>query len=270
MNARRSTIGLALLCAFLFSLVAVQSASAVKGIHAFNTTAVTCVKGASQDFSNADCSKKVTPGEGPHGHSVIGNDVTTAIDVAKQTTPRWNGVLAGVATEITCNNVEGVEEKSSIHNVNEGGLHTVTGVLRARFTGCTVAKPSKCVVKEPIEMNANFQGVEELGPGKEAMGIEFIGAGSESALTELTFENKGAEKCSLLNGGKPFIVKGSAIATGETETQSEQHMGAVAVYEDANEMQTLEIGLKKASFTGALTLTMSGAGGNPISFTTVT
>jgi hypothetical protein len=267
MIGRRSTIGLALLCAFAFCAFAAQSAMAEKGVHAVNTTAVTCVPSAEGFFKDAHCDEKLASPTGKFEHAAISNDTTTEIEVSQTKTSKLKGTLAGVNTEVTCNKVKSVAGKSFIHNVEIEKKHTVTGTVQVQFTECTVLKPTKCVIKEPIVTTATFEGVEELGINKDTMGVEFVGKNANKEFAELTFENKGAEKCALLNGGKPFIVLGSVIATG-TPPPKEKHAGATLNFNMFP--QTLEIGLKPAEFEGTFTTTMAGAGGNPIALTTTT
>jgi hypothetical protein len=266
MIGRRTAVGLSLLCALMFSAIAVQSATAQVGTKSINTTAFTCVPGGGNlDFSDAHCDNKVEDGKGKFGHEPITKNVTTEVEVSQEGTSKLNGTLAGVNTEVTCNKVKSVAGKSFLHNVETESNHTVTGTVQVNFTECTVVKPAKCVVAEPIVTTAEAVGVEGLN-GKNEMGVEFKGEGAEGAFAELKFANKGAESCAL--NGKAFIVKGSAIATGKVP-QGNDHSGATAVYEDANEMQTLEIGAKKASFAGTFTTSMA-SGGHPITLTTTT
>jgi hypothetical protein len=269
MMERRSTIGLALLCAFALCALAAQSAMAQVGTKSVNTTAVTCVfEGGNLDFADEHCGEKVANGTGKYGHVAIKNDATTEVEVSLVGSAKLLGTMAGVNTEITCNKVKSVEGKSFLHNVETSGKHTVTGTAQVNFTECTVHKPLKCRIKEPILTTADAVGVEGLN-GKNEAGIEFIGEGAENTFSELSFENKSAEeKCSLLNGGKPFLSKGSAIATGKTPP-GEKHGGATGVLEDANGMETLEIGLKKLSKYATGVTKMAG-GGNPIAITRVT
>lgn len=286
MIGRKATAGLALLCAFAFCAFAAQSALAQSGTKSVNTTAVTCVETGEGFFKDAHCDEKLATKTGKFEHVPIEKDKTTQIDVTtnktqnktgESTTSKLNATIAGVPTEVTCSTVASVTKKnekgeleslSSLHNVETEGKHTVTGDVEVEFNGCTVAKPEKCVVKEPIITKAKAVGVEGLN-GKNEMGVEFIGSGAEKTFAELIFKNKGAESCAISNKEKPFPVKGSVIATGKV-AQGEDHSGATAIYEDANEMETLEIGLKKASFAGTFTTTMFGAGGNPIAATTTT
>jgi hypothetical protein len=268
MIGHRSTAGLALLWALAFCAFAAQSASAQIGTKAVNTTAVTCVNVGDEDgeFADAHCSEKVPFGDGNFEHIAIENSKTTEVEVSQEGTSKLNGTLAGVSTEVTCKKVKSVAGKSFLHNVETEGKHTATGEFQVNFTECTVVKPSKCVVAEPIVVTASAVGVEGLNK-KEEMGVEFKGSGAEGTFAELKFANKGAESCAL--NGKSFLIKGSVISTGKV-AQGNKHIGATAVYEDANEMETLEIGVKKASFAAVFTTRMSGVGGEPISGTTVT
>jgi hypothetical protein len=270
MIRRGATMGLALLCAFAFCAFAAQSAIAQVGTKATNTTAVTCVKvtPGTGDFEDEHCDKLHSTDEGNYVHEEVAKDTTTELEVSQESASKISGTVAGVATEITCNIVVSLPEKSFIHNVETEGKHTVTGSVQIEFAECTVVKPSKCVIKEPIVLTAGYQAVEGLNK-KAEMGVEFVGTGESKILTETTFANKGEEKCALLNGGKAFIVKGSMIATGKV-AQGNKQTGATWVLEDANEMETLEIGAKKASFAGTLTMRTPGCGGKPIALTTVT
>jgi hypothetical protein len=272
MIGRRSTIGVALLCAFAFCVFAAQSAMAQTGEKAVNTTAVTCVPQGEGNFEDSHCDKKSPiPGTGKFEHAPITKDTTTEIEVTGEGSFTLTGVLAGVNAEITCKKAQSVAGKSFLHNVETSGKHTVTGTVLIHFSECEVKKPTKCTLKEPVVTTANFEGVEKLGPSKNEMGVEFKGEGAEGSFAELTFQNKGEEKCSLTNGGKPFLVQGSAIATGQTATQSESYSGATSKYElgpENNRMETLTIGGKPQTFTGTFTTRM--AGGDPIALTTTT
>src|SRR5262245_34707505 len=67
--ARRSAVGLSLICALVFCALAAQGASAAEGK---NTTAYECVKGGgSKDFSDAHCDNNVGAGKGEYGHVVL-------------------------------------------------------------------------------------------------------------------------------------------------------------------------------------------------------
>jgi hypothetical protein len=273
MIGRNSAIGLALLFAFSFCALAAQSAVAQVGTKAVNTTAVTCIEGAgNEDFSDEHCDDFVGAEKGEYGHAAVAVGETKELDAVNdpKTSIVLQGTAAGVATEVTCNKMTTVTKNSAVHNIESSGKHTMTGNGTANFTECTVTKPGKCVMKEPVVANATFEGVEGLGEGKNEMGVEFKGEGAEKNIAELFFQNKGEEKCTLLNGGKPFVVKGTAIGTSPSEPQTEKHTGATIKFESGNKMQTLEMGLKPA--TVKMTVEPFGAGGkgNPIPITTTT
>jgi hypothetical protein len=269
MIGRRSAIGLALLFAFSFCALAAQSAVAQVGTKAVNTTAVTCIKGGgAEDFEDPHCDKFVGVGSGEYGHVAVANDETRELEVTNVGAAKLNANLAGVVTEVTCSKMKAASEKAFVHNVETEKKHTMTGEGTTLFSECTVLKPSKCIVKEPISSAGTFQGIEGLGAGKNEMGVEFVGMGEQKTLAEISFANKGAESCALLNGGKAWIVKGSAIGTSNG-SQTNKHAGATIVFESGKEMQTIEMGAKAAQV--ALTITPSGAGGGPpISITTGT
>jgi hypothetical protein len=275
MIGRRATAGLSLLCALLFCALAAQSASAAK---AANTTAFTCVKGGGeQDFKDAHCDQFVGSKKGEFGHVAIANDTTTEIELNNETTGGakitsiLKFTLGGVVTEIACKTATTAKEKSFIHNVESEGKHTVTGTAALLFSECEVKKPTKCTVKEPIEMRMLFEGVEGLGANKDTMGLEFKPDPEEMAtLAEITFQDKGAEKCAL--GGKTFSLFGPTIGTG-TPSPKEKHSGSTYVFEAGNEMQKAESGGSTGGGIGGSitsTFTMRMAGGNPVSLTTTT
>ena len=92
MIGRRATVGLSLLCALAFCAFAAQSASAAKAV---NTTAFTCVEGATKDFSDAHCDTKVTAGTGQYGHVVIPQGTTT--EVVGENTTTGGAIVSGGA-----------------------------------------------------------------------------------------------------------------------------------------------------------------------------
>jgi hypothetical protein len=265
MNGRR--FSLALLLALAGCAVVAQGAVAQVGTQAVNTTAVTCVKGGSgEEFKDPHCTEYVGTEKGEYGHVSISNGTTTELAVTNVGSVKINATLAGVNTEVICSKAASVAGNSFLENVETSGKHTVFGLVQITLSSCEVIKPAKCIVTD-IVLTSNFVGVEGLN-GKGEMGIEFTGVPFEKDFAGLTFHDKGAEKCSLNNMTKPFTLKGSAIATGKVAPTA-QYGGATWVFEDANEMQTLEAGLKKASFAATFTVSMSG-GGNPIALTTTT
>lgn len=267
MIGRRTAVGLSLLCALLFSAIVVQSASAAKAV---NTTAFTCVeKGGNTDFEDAHCDKKVPAGTGKFGHVAIKNDETTEITIDNSVTggaeDPWvlAGKAFGAATEVTCNKVHGTGQ---LHNVETTGKHTLTGEVTIVLTGCSVQKPSKCDVKEPIEVKTTFEGVEGLGPEGKGMGLEFKPK-EGSLLFSLNYINNGAESCAL--NGKSVKVEGSVLAKGAPGPTA-QHSGATVDYDHAEltMLGGLQCGGVAAGIENTLTLRMKD--GNPIAATTTT
>lgn len=266
MIGRKATVGLALLCALLFSAFAVQSASAAS---ATNITLFTCVPGGT-GFSDAHCDNSATPGT--FGHTLI-SGVTKNVEIdnkltGAETSPqKLEGKPFGVTTNISCTtlagtgSIENIEPKATVHQINGAGTFN--------YTGCTASAPAKCTVKNPIVAKiGSAEALEGLtGPKAEAnaMGIE-LKAEAGKPFAEVTLE--GAE-CALK--GKPFPVEGSVIVTNgpvSGSAQNKKFSGATAVAEATESMSKLVAGGKPALYSGIATFKMEG--GNPISTTTVT
>jgi hypothetical protein len=265
MIGSKSTVAL-LLYMLLMCLFSAQSASAAPSV---NTTAFTCVFVGSGkgDFKDSHCDEKVSAEKGEYGHEQSPAFLTTQTAVINTTPGILKGEIAGVKVEVVCTKVANTGE-ATIHNIHNifFGEHTVTGQIRLRLTSCTAPKPAKCTVKEPLDSEIlEFRGREELGAGKNEMGMEFNGGGP-AILFPITFENKGAEKCAL--GGKTFNVEGTAIATG-APAPTEKHSGATLNFTNAMTKETMKLGGKPAEFSTSLTMRGS-PGAPPISLTTVT
>lgn len=269
MIGRRATVGLALICGFLFCALAAQSASATL---AKNTTAFTCVKGAAaKDFSDPHCDTKVSPGTGEYGHESIKLGDTTKVvftnagtsSATKESTPAiFKAEPFKVKTEITCKTVKG--EGTVTNEEPEAKVHRGSGSGTTEGTGCTVQKPLKCSVKEPIAVGAEAVPLEELGAEKNEMGGELKPVGGGKTFTTITFE--GAE-CALK--GKPFNVEGTAIGTAGTATQTEKQSGATVVFTNAMTKETLIVGAKPAEMSLVATVRRAPEQ-NPIAGTTIT
>lgn len=266
MNRRKAVAGLSLLSALLFCALAAPGASAAHISE--NTTAFTCVKGGgSLDFSDAHCDVTTTPGKGEYGHVLI-PEGKTEIEVTNEKTANkttesavftLKSTLSGILTHTDCSTATGT---GTIENSTTGKNHKVSGTLNLNVTNCTVTKPAKCSVKEPIVWEVNFTGVDELNGAEKNMGLEFAPPAGKN-FTEITFE--GAE-CALK--GKTFGVSGSAIGTGGPGGNAKES-GATWVFSPEKEMQKLIWGGQPDEFSASLTPKMKG-GGNPISLTTVT
>jgi hypothetical protein len=263
MIGRKATVGLALLCALLFSAFAAQSASALLG-----TTAVTCAEKGTEDFADPHCDRHVGPPEGKFGHIAIEGE--TPIEATnnktknetKESTPAiLKGTAGGAATEITCTVVTGTATATNKEvekvMVNEGTKVTV------EYSKCTVQKPLKCTVKEPIKVEkATSKTVNNQGTSKTEMGLEFKPEAGKP-FTTITYE--GAE-CGLK--GSTLEVLGTAVATGSAgSTETTKYSGATLLFTATMTNATLTFGGKPAEFSNANTIQMSG-GGNPIALTT--
>jgi hypothetical protein len=264
MIGRRAIIGLSLLSALLICAFVAQSASAET---ARNTTAFTCVETGKGDFEDKHCDKTgPNKGKEKFAHVEIKLNETTEVDVEKIVNPVLKGTVPGGKTEIECTTVKNGKE-STIHNTEpELGQHTFTGTVVTEFSGCTVKEPKKCIVAEPIVSRSTLHGVEKTGPEKNTMGVEFIGEGEEETFATIEYKNKEKEVCAL--NGQVFKVKGSAIATSGSGSQSSKESGATLVYEPGNEMQKLKLGANAAEFKG--TFASKRVGGNYIALTTTT
>lgn len=273
MIQRRNTVGLSLLCALAFCAFAAQSASAA--VPAINTTIYTCVKDApTNHFKDAHCDEK-TGASPKYGHVELEVGTKTKLTVTNKTTGEatepstLTGIVAGVALEITCATSHG---KGLVENtlIEPGKKHAWDGAIDKTNSKCTVNKPANCTVKA-IEFNSLvLEGVENLGPKENEMGVEYRPAEGK-VLSTFTLENKGEEKCLL--AGKPLNLEGKMIATTNTKSQSESHAGATHFFGPEMTSETLTLAGGKASFSALTTLEMEEVDGkaqNPISLTTTT
>lgn len=262
-TVHKTAVGLALICALFFGVLAAQSASAAEGK---NTTAYECVEnGGAKDFSDAHCDTAVTAGTGKFGHVAIpvNEKITISITNAKtknSTTESTNTVLKGTVfgtkTEITCKTVSG--SGTLTNEEPEAKVHRVKGTVEAKFTSCTVNKPAiGCKVKEPITVSSNVEGVEGLGAGKNEMGLEFKPTGAHFASVVL-------EGCFIAG---TYNTDGTAIATSNTSNTG-KFSGATSIFTAAMTKETLKLAGNPAEVES--TTTVSKSGGNPIALTTAT
>jgi hypothetical protein len=252
----RRVVGLALFGALTLCAFAAESAAAAKAV---NTTAFTCAEGAGKDFSDFTCNIKVSPGTGSFGHVAIAGKTETEIQNVGFTTLK--GELAGAKLEVTCSFVG---ESSSLTNSESEKAHSVSGATTLKINFCTVNKPSKCTIKEPVVTQLVFEGVEGLGAGKNEMGLEFKPKEGTTFFT-MTFEGK---ECALKGVG--VKVQGTAIATG-APFPTEKHTSTSLAFTNAMTKETLSIGGKPAELEAAMKVRMSGGENiNGISLTTVT
>jgi hypothetical protein len=266
-TSHRIPIGLALLFALLLCAFAAQSASAAS---AKNVTAFACVKAEKAktgEFNDAHCDSVNAKTEGEYNHVLVAQK-NTALEVTNQQTKSsttestsavLKGVLAGIVLEVVCKTVSGEATLSNEEPVAKE--HRVKSSITTNFSSCKVEKPAKCTIKEPIVVAGEAEGVEELGAGKNEMGLEVKPAGGGKTFVTLTFE--GAE-CALKEIA--FEVQGTAIATGAPEPTA-KHSGATAVFTNAMTKETLSIGGKAAEFSASTTVRVRPL---PVSLTTFT
>lgn len=263
-TGRRAAVGLSLPCAFVLCALCAQSAVAAE---AKNTTPFTCVFVGKKagDFADAHCDKGVPQGQGDFGHVVLKVNEKTNVSISNEKTKNetkeststvLKGTIAGVKSEIICKTVAGSGSLTS--EEPEAKKHRFKFFLTIKHSSCSMPKPALgCKVKEPVEASFNGEGVEELGAGKNEMGLEFKPAGEH-------FGSFTVEGCIIAG---TYNVDGTAIATG-TPSPTEKHSGATVDFTLGMSEETLKLAGNPAGIEGAATLTM--AGGNPISFTTVT
>jgi hypothetical protein len=198
MIGRRAIAGFAVLCALVFSAFASQSASAETP----ETTAFECTtKAAALDFSDAHCD--VTKSPGTFGHTKFSTVSETAISATNEKTASSTtaavsssieGEVALTKTKINCTKFQG---SGKLKNEEPAaGKMQAKGNATVEFSGCTVEKPLKCVVAEPITVKTTAITKTNLGVSKTEMGVEFA---PEVGVTFVTIEylNKGAEACGL-------------------------------------------------------------------------
>jgi hypothetical protein len=272
MIGRKAMVGLSLLCALLFSAIAVQSASATAGT---KITAFACVSSGGEtnrDFSDAHCDSWATPGTGTWEHKVLGQKTPTEVEASNVTTggTKATAVMeaspAKVETKIECTTLSGTGAFENSEPSSK--VHKITGTGALEYTGCTVVKPAKCTTKA-INIKIGSTETQEglTGPKGEAaaMGLE-LKAEAGKPFTTVTLE--GAE-CALK--GNPFPVEGSVLVTngpGESESQNNKWSGATGVVTPA--MSSLVAGGRLATLSGIVTFKMKGGDSSAITDTTVT
>lgn len=265
MIGRRSILGLSLLGAIAIFAFTAQSAFAVEGWSTnTNTTAYTCVKGATEDFSDAHCDNQVTAGTGEYGHEQLPAGETTEITISNEGTTNntteagpavLESTLFGVNVKLTAQGVHGLGWIRN--NEPSAGEHTVTGRVVVEYTLVSVSGLKNCSVEEPIEVDASFKGVDN---GSGAMGVEFEAAEEGNPFTKITFTGS---KCAL--NGVTIPVEGTAVGTGGAGSEA-NNTGATTLFEGAHE--ELHIGGSPATFKSETTTRM--VNGNAISLTTAT
>ncbi len=200
-----------------------------------NTTLLVCLGVLTGKYENALCSKlePLGPFEKILTTKFGGTPLLTAKGVGPQ---KLVGTVAGSKFEIACNTLKLRTQPEEFGKSTEGGL---------TYTSCSVPKPPKCAVKEPIVATFNDQLEVEGGQYVD----KFTGAEASEKFAEIEFQNKGAEACSL-NGTK-LALTGSQKCGGETLAQAE-----VVTLKHTIECKTTKSNLH----FGAITATYEGKG----------
>jgi hypothetical protein len=116
-----------------------------------------------------------------------------ALKGSNTTTSTLKGTIGGVATNISCST-------SAFSIIPEESGKQSGGEIN--YTGCTVNKPAKCIVKEPITATFNGQAEREAAKFID----KFSGSGASEKFVEIEFKNKSTEKCSIENGTKAAVT----------------------------------------------------------------
>ncbi len=254
MIGRRAVTGLSLLCALVFCAIGASSASAAKGMTAFE-----CVEkgGGAFKYSDADCD--VTNAEGKFGHVEITKEAEFDTKLVSANY-KLNTTLLTLVVEVNCTEQTSIGKLKNVAGPPMKG----EGTGEITFNGCTVSKPAKCLIKQPIVFKAAVKSVI-INEAKEEHGLEYAPAEAGGNFGEITFQNKSeAEKCAIANGGKAYPIKGTAIGTGSATNMT----GAIQRFKKTEApMQKLTVGGEPFTLEGETTVT-NKATGNAIALTT--
>lgn len=239
MTARRTVVGLTLLCALVFSAFAAQSASAA------GTTAFTCKPSAGGAFEDNHCTKNVGAGKGSFEHVTISEGTSTETIAAPTGFFFLEGTLKSVKTKIKWGEFE---IRGSTTNKIAGGVHSNEGTkLKFVFGNPTVEEPTGCTVKGG---SLKFEAVK-FKTSATKMELEFEPEAG-AVFGEITLEGA---KCAASG---TFKIEGKLTTEPSGATQP---FGMEA-------SKALTMGGKAAILSGTATAQMTGESGNPIVFTT--
>lgn len=232
MNGRRAAMGVAVLCALVFSAFAASSASANQIYTCKPATGVT-------GFADAHCLAPTSPPSTNFQHvleegeiEITGTNANTAEGTTAARVSKLRGTAAGLETEVICTTVGGSGKAK-----NEATWGQGTGVIE--YSGCSVAKPAGkgCVVtggavntKELFATTKGLTGELEFTP---VSGTEFASVPISS--------------CSVSGLNNTFPVTGSIKGTIEGGTTTSTHAGTTA-------QNTLKFAGQKAGLDGAITI----------------
>jgi hypothetical protein len=248
MIGSKAALGFPLLCALALCAFAAQDASAAS---AKNVTIFRCVEGATKDFSDAHCDTSVPAGTGKFGHEEVSLSpiayIRSNLAVKNSTKESSNTVLKGtvfgVKIEIVCKTVSGEGSLTNTEPSSKVHFLDVLADLWDLFE-CTIHKPALgCKVKEPIAFELTGEAVEELGSGKDEMGVRYEPSGEHFAQVVL-------EGC-LIQG--TYNLDGTAIATGNTSNTG-KFGGATLVFTNAMTKETLKLAGNSAELESTTTI----------------
>jgi hypothetical protein len=270
MIGRRTAIGMALLCALVFSAFAAQSAWAVKG-----TTLFTCAPvEVGAKFKDAHC-KEAGEGKGFVHQEITkktifhATNAKTTDNTAGNTPGILSGEAFGVKVEIECGNVLGHGE---LENKLEGKEHYFANVETAdkkqvtiHYTNCVVkGKETTCEVENKTVL---VEGVTATTKGQE----DNVRFNPPASGVFVVIKIKAV-------AGKLCLVAGNHEVTGSVRGQA---TGATLTFVEATitAENTLKFAGNPAGLSGRVTISQAGttpvlgkepgATGNPLSATTI-
>jgi hypothetical protein len=253
MIGRKAAVGMALLCALVFTAFSASSASAITG-----TTAFTCVAGSGAGFSDAHCTKAVAK-EAKFVHvgfegttKFHGTNAKTDPTTEKAESAILKTTLLGVEIEITCEKV--FSHGSLTNKVNADKEHVIhANEVTILYTGCKYNKPSICKVKggkiEVTKVTATSE--------KEGDNIRFKPEVGETFVT-IESEGFGCPATAKVNGTVRAQVSGATLTFSEAGTTADKSLsfaGAAAGLEGKVTLNRVEKTEESAPTGNALSAT---------------
>lgn len=260
MTARKTTVGLSLLCALMVVALGASTAFAAGG-----ATLVTCKKGGTTlDFSRAHCAEadRVAQGKGSFSHfkvekgtntSLSGTNGGTINETKEAADVNLTSSLGGVEVQTTCTTVTLVGEVENREPTAETHEIVAKNIV-VIFTGCTVPKPAgqECKIKEGKITTNSLKAVSQED-------VLVLTATTGTTLWSETLEGC---KTAALNGTKSVTGSVKVVPNGATWN----------VNIPKNAESTIEFGGQKAGLSMSLTMRGKKVGGGeaaePLSITT--
>lgn len=255
MTARRTIIGICMLCAMALSAVAAQSAAAVTGTTAFTCKAVTPAAGTA-GFSKEHCRPSDAVSTNANfEHVAVAQDTTTEITGTAESTGGelenniLKATLSGVNVELKTNQVHvtgGYENKLD----PETKEHYIHGhEITVTYTNVVIngALGNKCKVVTDKEPGTGEDGVIHTRP---------LTATSTGQGDSILLEPENAEKVFatfeiVKKGAEPCAIEGTYPITGKVTGVPD---GATLRFTHAKTTETLKLGGNKAGYEGSVTI----------------